>query len=461
MSGPAARALVSDIVDRASLYRVLFRMAVPTVLSGLLRSSFAFVDMLTAGRLSTDAQAGLTTAVFFAWMFHSLSSMISTGALAHVAQATGAGDRARAIHVATLALRSALSIGALCSLVFFFVAPVVVQSSGLDEGARQASMYLRVLACFGVAYWAQDALEQSLRGAGHATLPVKVAVVTATMNAILNPIFAEHLGLGLAGLALSTGIAWTTGACALAIVAHRRGLLSFRAPSSTEGAPRVGALLRVGLPVAWNGVAFDLVWVVLAPIAARTGAVTLAAIGVGHRLESIGYLTAQGLCHATASLVGQCVGAGRGGLARRIAWAGLAIGLTSNALWALCTLVFASALAALFTRDPAVQAAVVDYVAISALPMVFQAIETVLLGAFEGMAKTALPFAISLAAYAARIPIAHALVSLGAVGIFATTAITSTCAGIAMGVLFVLRGPRGSDGLARDHSDGASPARIT
>jgi putative MATE family efflux protein len=444
-SSTEGRAHVADIQDGRSLVRVLARMAVPTVLSGLLRSSFALVDTLTAGRLSTDAQAGLTTAVFFAWMFHSLSSMVSIGALSHVARATGAGDPDLAGRIGLRALAIAARFGALFSAAFFVTAPIAVTSSGLGEGALFASAYLRMLAVFGVFFWIQDTLEQTLRGAGFARVPVQVLLVTASLNALLNPFFAETLGMGLRGLALATGLSWGLGALALAVFARRRGLLR----RSDGPVPRIRDFLRIGLPVAWSGVAFDLVWVALAPIAALTGPVTLAAIGIGHRLESIGYLTAAGLGHATAALVGQSLGASRAALARRITWAALSVGLSLNALWAIVLIVFDRSLYALFSVDEAVHVAGVDYIALCAVPMVFQSVETVLLGAFEGMGKTIAPFAVSLGSYLLRIPLAYGLVSLGAAGIFATTGITSMIAGVLVGLLFLIKGPRAGDERSR------------
>jgi len=444
-----SRAHVDDIVDKASLTRVILRMAVPTVLTGLLRSSFAVVDTLTAGRLSTDAQAGLTTAVFFAWMFSSLSSMISIGALSHVARATGAGDPERAARVCRRAVRAAVIFGALCSLLFFCVAPAAVKTSGLGDGAMFASDYLRLLACFGVLFWVQDTLEQTLRGAGYARAPVQIALVAALLNAVLNPFFAETLGLGLRGLALSTGLSWTLGALALAVVARRHGLFSM----SHGITPPIRDFLRIGLPVAWSGVSFDLIWVVLAPIAALSGPVTLAAIGIGHRLESIGYLTAAGLGHATAALVGQGIGAERPALARRITMTALSAGLSLNALWAIALIVFDRELFALFSVDEAVHVAGVDYIALCAVPLVFQSIETVLLGAFEGMGKTFVPFAVSFGCYLLRVPLASALVSFGAAGIFATTGLTSMLAGALVGILFLLSGPRGREQVNYDDSE--------
>ena len=129
-------------------WRALLHMAVPTIGAGWLRSSYLLVDTWTAGRLSTPELGALSAAMFFAWMFHSLSAMVSIGALSVVARRFGAGDRSGMRRATRLALMLAVALGLLCSGALFVIAPRALSwmslpdaSLGPDKATSAPSQY--------------------------------------------------------------------------------------------------------------------------------------------------------------------------------------------------------------------------------------------------------------------------------------------------------------------------------
>ena len=429
-------------------WRALLTLAIPTVLGALCRASYALVDTATAGRLGVPDLAGLSQAVFFLWMLHSLSMAASVGTLSCVARAVGARDDDTARSAARRGLMLATGLGVVTGAVLIGIAPAILDAMGLDEAARAGARdYLVVIGLVAPAFWWSETLDAILRAHGEATRPLAVAAIAAALNAVLNPLFALGAGplegLGLVGVGLATGLSWALSSTLNAWLSVRRGAL--KAPA----APAVGDLriLRVGLPVALSGLVFDGLWLVLAPEVAKSGEAAMAAVGIGHRLESLSWLVAFGTSSAAAALVGQAHGMGRPDLVRALAARSLLFGgLLSSAL-AFALLLVPDVLYGWFTPDVEVWAVGRDYLALCAVPMVLQALELVGLGAFEGTGETYLPTSITFVCYLARVPLMFALGG-GATAVFASVAITAATAGTAVVLAFFLVGGKTRPAIA-------------
>ena len=97
----------------------------------------------------------------------------------------------------------------------------------------------------------------------------------------------------------------------------RRGLLRF---GRVRARRRSSPVCRVGLPTAVTGVMFSLIYVFLTRTTTRFGTPALAALGIGHRVESWLFMIGVGFGAATAAIVGQNLGAGRADRAARAGW---------------------------------------------------------------------------------------------------------------------------------------------
>src|SRR5207248_6072644 len=93
-------------------------------------------------------------------------------------------------------------------------------------------------------------------------------------------------------------------------------LLHLRQPQLSS----VIAVCRVGLPTAVTGIVFSLIYVLVTRTATQFGTPALAALGIGHRVESWLFMVGVGFGAATAAIVGQNLGAGRTDRAARAGW---------------------------------------------------------------------------------------------------------------------------------------------
>src|SRR4029078_12238982 len=102
------------------------------------------------------------------------------------------------------------------------------------------------------------------------------------------------------------GVAFLLG---LAIVG-RRSVMRFGRPDLRS----LATVIPIGLPTAVTGVGFSLIYVLVTRTAPPFGTPALAALGIGHRVESWLFMIGVGCGAATPAIVAQNQGAARRGL---------------------------------------------------------------------------------------------------------------------------------------------------
>jgi putative MATE family efflux protein len=261
---------------------------------------------------------------------------------------------------------------------------------------------------------------------------------------VLDPLLIAGGGpvpaLGVRGAAAATllprGAVCVTGAVILA----RRGLLRVRAPRLAS----LASIARIGAPAALSGVLFSVVYVALTPITARFGTPALAALGVGHRVESWLFMIGVGFGSAAAAIVGQNLGAGHASRAARAGWAATGYALIPALGFTVLSLVLPEQLAGLFTTDPLVIADAARYLRIASLAQLVVCAEVVLEASLGGAGHTLPPMLASTALTAARIPLgAWAAWRFGLDGLWWTITLTAVARAGAMALLWHRGGWKG------------------
>lgn len=170
----------------------------------------------------------------------------------------------------------------------------------------------------------------------------------------------------------------------------------------------------------------------LATLAARWGAVGVAAQSIGSQIEAISWMTATGFSTALAAFTGQNYGAGkydriRKGYRITLLFAG-SIGIVAG----ICFYVFDEEIFGLFVKEADILKAGADYLKILAFSQVFMIIEMVTAGVFNGCGRTIPPALTGTLLTGIRIPLAFYLCSfpeLGLNGIWWSITISSILKG--------------------------------
>jgi putative MATE family efflux protein len=379
--------------------REVAALAAPIAGSNLLTWVAGFANVYMLSRLGPEAVAGLGMANPIAMMVMILVFGITTGTMALVARARGAGDAAAASHILRQSLLLALLQSTVLGLAGAALAPWVLRALGAEGGAAQAgTLYLRVLLIGSACTALNFTLASTLRGVGDSLTPLRntamVVTLDITMSALLifgpGPFPALGIGGAAAGSigarAVGAGMLWTR------LRGGRSGFHWQPGPWSPDRAA-IRRILSIGVPSAAEMIIRSGSSVALIGVLARTGPGTaaVAAHTVGLQMEMFSRVPSIGLGTAATALVGQRMGAGDPGAAERTGW--VASGLCAVLLGALglATLVLAGPLSRLFSDDPATARLTADYLRTLSLAQPLVALGTVAAGALRGGGDTRFP----------------------------------------------------------------------
>lgn len=438
MSATAAPPRTVDLVS-GPLSRAVVRLALPAVGSALLQLLFLLVDIFWVGRiLGASALAAVSTAGYAVWILASLAEMVGVGLTAVGARRHGEGAHGLAAVVAGTTTTVALIGGVVIASGGWLLVPTLFAIMRTPPDVTELGrLYLSTYLLGAPLVLGFFAVEATFRASGDTRTPLALLAASVLLTVVLDPLLITGAGpfpaLGIAGAAIAAVL--TRGgvlALGFAILVRRRLV-------RLSGWDLKSALtvLRVGAPTAAYGVFFSAVYVGLARITTRYGVPALAALGIGHKLEGLSYMVATGFALASATLVGQNLGAGRPDRARRAGWTTACYAGGVGVVAALAFLAFPDYLVGVFTRDSSVVAAGASYLRIMSIVQVTMGVEIVLEAALGGAGYTFQPMLWMGLITAARIPLAAWLAgALGVAGVWWAISITAVARGVAMAILW-------------------------
>jgi len=314
------------VLDEARLSRSVLRMAWPVVVHQVSLSMVQLVDTLLVGHLGKDALAGVGLGSIVFWIPQSGIFAVGIGAIAVVARNVGSGHRERASATAAMALMMAVAWGVLLALVMALAADPLLRVMGAEPAARSEGVTWMRAASIGFPLTAMlYAGSASLTGAGDTRTPMIIMLIVNLVNAVVAYTLINGPGpfpeLKVLGSGLGATSAGISGAALvlLALVAGRGGLKLERFAVLRPDPAEIKRILNVGLPAGLENLQFNLAFLVYTRIIASLGSAALAAHRVTLSIEGLAFNPGFALGVATATLVGQSLGANRPDLAERSA----------------------------------------------------------------------------------------------------------------------------------------------
>jgi putative MATE family efflux protein len=413
-------------------------LAAPAVAMMACHFSFNLIDSIWVGRLiGPGALAAVSTAGFYVWVALSLGEMIEIGLIAVAARRHGEGDPERAARAAAAAVAYALAAGLVVSIAGLLVAGTMFRLMAVPpEVATLGHAYLSTWLLGCPLVFGFFAIEATFRAAGDTRTPFVMLAASVGVSIVLDPLLITGVGplprLGVEGAALASVMVRGGGFLLGFVIALRRGLLRVAAPDWRA----LPTMIRIGAPLSIAGVLLSLIYMWLTRFTSRFGTPALAALGVGHKMEGLGFIAISGFSLAAGALVGQNLGAKQEGRAREAVRLTVRYCLAVTVTTAIAFLVIPGRLVSLFTRDPLVIADGALYLRVIAFAQIGQSFELILEGALAGAGYTFWPQVTSTTLTALRIPLAAWWSrGLGLLGIWLALSVTAISRGMAM-ILF-------------------------
>jgi len=416
----------------------VLRLAAPAVAMIACNFSFNLIDTIWVGRLiGPAALAAVSTAGFYVWVALNLGEMVEIGLTAVAARRHGERDPERAARVAAASVIFAVILGFVVAVVGLVVMDPMLRLMAVPaDVAALGHEYLSTWLLGCPLVFGFFAMEATFRAAGDTRTPFLVLAGSVCVSIVLDPLLIAGVGpfprLGVEGAALASVMVRSFGFLIGFVIALRRNLLRFAAPDWRA----VPTVVRIGMPLSLAGVLLSVIYMWLTRFTSQFGTPALAALGIGHKMEGLGFVAISGFSLAAGALVGQNLGAGQEGRAREAVRLTVIYCLLVTVPTALAFLAIPAELVSLFTRDPEVIRDGVLYLRVIAFAQIGQSFELILEGALAGAGYTFWPQVVSTTLTASRIPLsAWWSRSFGLIGIWIALSATAIARGVAM-ILF-------------------------
>src|SRR6267143_1312249 len=405
---------------------VIVRLALPAVAMMACHFSFNLIDSIWVGRLiGAAALAAVSTAGFYVWVLLSLGEMVEVGLIAVAARRHGEGLPEAAARAAGAAVLYALAAGTVVSLAGFALTDGLFRLMGVPhEVATLGRAYLDTWLWGGPLVFGFFAIEATFRASGDTRTPFLLLISG----------IGPFPRLGVEGAALASVMVRGGGFLIGIGIAWRRGLIRLDVPDWRA----VPTVLRVGAPLSLAGVLLSAVYMWLTRYTSAFGTAALAALGIGHKVEGLGFIAISGFALSASALVGQNLGAQEEARARQAVRMTVAYCLAVATITAVAFLARPGTLVALFTSDAAVIADGSLYLRVIAFAQIGQTFEIILEGALAGAGYTLWPQLASTTLTLLRVPLAAWWsAAIGLLGIWLALSVTAIGRGIVMAMFWL------------------------
>lgn len=376
-----------------------FRLALPIVLMQVGHMSMGMVDTLVAGRIGTNALAGLGMASNFFWTFTSVSVGCLYALDTFFSQAIGAKDEKRLQRFLGQSIWTAAALMILSGVVVLLAQAIYLAFVQPSPTSAAFDGYLDAVIWVLPGMFMYVVLQRYWQ-ARHVVMPFTLIIVVAN---ILNLLANFALGLGLWGFPRMevTGLAIATVICRYVMLAMAVAFTWWKLRPARLEIPRVDRrtqkeIFRLGLPAAGHtGLeigAFSIATVVVGGL----GAVPLAAHHVCLMLAAFTFMFPMGFSSAAAVRVGTHIGAGAPEKARMAGWICIALSVTVMSFFALGYVLIPRTMLGWFSQDPAVLEMGVKILAIVAIFQIGDGIQVSTAGALRGAGNTRAPMLANL-----------------------------------------------------------------
>jgi putative MATE family efflux protein len=430
MSTPA-----SEITNPRELYATLLRLATPIMLANLFQMFYNLADAFFLGRVGREAVSAVAISFNIVMLIVVVGAGLATAGQTLISQSRGRGDQEKVDFYLGQMTTSLLGFSLIISLAGGVLIPALLALLQVPPDAfPQTQQYLRIIFAGLPFMFLFFVMQAAMQGIGDSMTPLLIQAGTIVLNIALDPLLIFGVGplprMEVAGAAVATVVSRSVGSAVALLILLRGGRgLHLKLRNLIPKSAAVRLFFRVGAPISVGQGLSGLGFVVLQGIVNGFGTAVIAAFGVGTRIIGLFNMPAIGFSRATASLVGQSIGAGRPDQAKTVLRQSVLTILAFMSVGMTLTFFFGNLVVRFFVDDPAVVevgAVMFRVVSISVIPF---ALFTVANGAFQGGGDTKPVMYLNVARlWGLRVPVAYLLavaVGIGPLGVWMSMVVSN------------------------------------
>ncbi len=300
-----------ELLGSASIPKALLAMGIPTMIGMLVNAFYNLVDAYFVGGLGESQMGAISVVYPLGQVVVGLGLLFGNGAASYISRLLGRGDKENADKVASTALYSSVSAGAVIIIIsMVFLYPILKLLGATDSilpfAATYASLYI-VSCIFNVFNVTMNNIVTS-EGAAKTTM---CALLTgAVLNIALDPLFIYVFDLGVAGAAIATAISQAVSTCVyLTYIFRKKSVFHFRVKDCTYTKETMSEIFKIGIPTLVFQILTSVSISLINNAAGDYGDSAIAGMGVVTRLISMGSLSVFGFIKGFQPIAGYSYGA--------------------------------------------------------------------------------------------------------------------------------------------------------
>ena len=401
-----------------SINRAIILLSIPMILEMVMESTFAVVDIYFVGKIGENAinTVGLTESVLM--LVYSLAIGLAMGATAMVSRRIGEKKPEEAANVAVQALILSATIAIVVGVLGFYFAEEILRfMGGSEELIASGINYTRIIFATNIVIMLIFLLNGVFRGAGDASIAMRVLWLSNGLNIILDPIFIFGLGpvpaFGVEGAAIATSIGRGTGVLFQLYVLFRgSSIIKISLKYFKVQLKIIWRLIDIGSGSFFQFFIGSASWIFMTYIISNNfSEMVLSGYIISIRVIIFTILPSWGISNAAATLVGQNLGAKQPDRAEKSVWRSAFFNMLFLLTVSVIFYTNAEFIIGIFSEEEEVIAAGVVSLKIIIAGYIFFAYGMVLSQSFNGAGDTYTPTAINFVAFwMIQIPLAWYLV---------------------------------------------------
>ncbi len=409
--------ITNSEITKLEIRKSIAKMILPILISSVLEMSVGIISMKLIGNLGFIAIGAMGLSTRVRGIIWAVYKGIAIGVQVVIAQAYGAGDKARIKDALKQTVGSIFIISILFLATMLFVPEFWLKIFGAKGELLGVSADVLKVVGVGMPFLGVILIiSGALQGKGDAMTPM---IISGIMN-ILNVVFGLILVrgwfgfpvLGLMGAAIALALSQAVAALiALWFILKKGGLLEGVKIKHffTFTKNIMASVYKTGIPSALESLFWQLSAIILIRAILTYGDASYAAYQLGLQAESIAYMPAAGFQVAATAYIGRYLGAKDPVMAKRYLREILLGAVIISIIGGGALVLFPKILLGFMTDDQSLISIGTFYLIVCGLAQVPQNIAGVLGGALRGAGYTKMPmYAAGIGLYLVRVPIALA-----------------------------------------------------
>lgn len=384
-----------------NLFQAILSLAIPVMINSFLQTMYNLTDTYWLGKIGTEQLAAINLVTPIQNIIINFGNGITVAGSVLIAQYIGAGEKEDARSMANQIFTCAMLFAIGCAAVCFLLTPSIVGWLGADGNTYNYSItYLRTVIWDMPFLFMVNIFQATHQAQGDTVTPMFLNLGGIALNMVLDPLLMVVFSLGVFGAALATAVAKAVPAVIAFVLlcGHANDVYLDRRYMKFQK-EKLKLILSVGLPTAIGGSTMQLGFALMSKNVYAFGTEAMAAYGIGNKVNSVITLPANGIGSATATIVGQNMGAAQQERAEKSYRISMYI---SVVFLFVCGMILSrdflsTAIVSIFSDDENVIAMAADFLSIMAFWCFTNGIYNTTSGLFQGTGHTEVTMAIDAA----------------------------------------------------------------